>query len=146
MLQTKATKQVIMSNELTIKIFVGLLMGGITSYLAYRRGKQPIIWFFIGALLGVLGLLLLFFFPNPQSDRKKMPITIAIEKDPPFVLQSWYYLDKDHKQYGPVSFSYLKGLWSQEKLQSGSLVWQEEMTHWKKLDDLPEMLSYLKSN
>lgn len=51
-----------MPNLLTF--FVLLLIGVATGYLAKQRGRDPITWFLVGCILGLLGLLILFVFPS----------------------------------------------------------------------------------
>lgn len=53
--------------------FIWILVGLMTAYLAKNRGRSPFIWFFVGLFLGLLGLAMLFIFPNKeqkQSSRK----------------------------------------------------------------------------
>ncbi len=131
-----------MTNDLQI-VFIALLMGVISAYLALRRGKNPFIWFCVGALLGVLGLLILFFMSQPTPEQRKGEVILPREKPPSFVQKNWYYLDSEHNQYGPISFTQMKGLFHEKRLLPANFVWQEEMTNWKKLEDLPEVLSHL---
>ncbi len=41
-------------------VLAGLVVGGVTGYLAVARGHPPVPWFFMGLFLNVVGLVLLF--------------------------------------------------------------------------------------
>ena len=51
-----------------------------------------------------------------------------------------FYYEKDGQQIGPVSAEELKQL----SVNRETLIWYEELSEWKKIDDLPE-LHYLLS-
>src|SRR5438105_7257052 len=97
--------------EVIIVIISWLLFGGAASYFAGQRGRDPFAWFFIGMLLGILGLLLLFLLPAVTPPEEK-----AVSKGSPvekqkeelvqenlsfFRLKEWYYLSGAREQIGP---------------------------------------------
>ena len=42
--------------DLSTTLLVSSAAGLISGYLAYRRGKNPILWFLVGALFGLFGV------------------------------------------------------------------------------------------
>lgn len=108
------------------------LIGGLSAYLAYRRGKNPYLWFFIGFFFGALGILFIFFSPKPVPKEEPTPIipTIQGPKD-----KFWYYLDTLHQQQGPMSHDALTSAWREGKLNLSTYVWNEELPDWKPLEE-----------
>ncbi len=125
--------------ELFIVITCWLLFGGVTSYFAAQRGRDPFAWFMIGLLLGILGLLLLFLLPPvsesevpDQKDSQEIEIS-------PVRLQDWFYLTPDRVQIGPVSFDVLQAAWKESKIGPDSFVWSHGMEDWKKIAELSSL-------
>lgn len=61
-------------------IVASATFGCLTSYLAYRRGKDPTLWFVIGIFFGVLGIVYLYLLPfisKEDSDEEKLDNTAA---------------------------------------------------------------------
>lgn len=110
------------------------LIGGLSAYLAYRRGKSPYLWFFIGFFFGALGILFIFFSPKPKPVPAEEPApiipTIQGPKD-----KFWYYLDALHQQQGPMSHDALTAAWREGKLNLSTYVWNEELPEWKPLEE-----------
>lgn len=137
-------------------LFWGLL-GGICAYVAKQRNRNPIGWFFLGALLGVIGLIILYILPSkakaietpstaPQAAVPTPEITADIPPSPPETSSApsgtrklWYYLDEDNNQYGPMSFPALREAWLDDKIANSTYLWNEDMEEWKSLEDLPEI-------
>ncbi|MBM3183849.1 MAG: DUF4339 domain-containing protein [Chlamydiae bacterium] len=119
---------------LIIAFFTGLL--GL--YFARKRGRNPYAWFFIGFFFGVLGVMVIFFAPNPK---KKSASVAETPKEVPLpTIQGpsdkfWYYLDPTHQQIGPMSFEALKTAWQDGKVSLTTYVWHEELPEWKLLKD-----------
>jgi len=138
-----------------ISIFLWLLMGAAASYMATQRGRDPLIWFAIGMLLGILGLLILVLLPSLNSegrsdvkpelstDEPKVQLLSPsssepiIEKD--FMIKEWFCLDKARQQQGPMRFDALKSLWGEGKIDNFSFVWCEGMENWKRIQELPDL-------
>lgn len=120
-----------------LTIFAALFSGCLGAYLAYRRGRSPYSWFFIGFFFGVLGVLAIFFAPA----RKKVLVAAAPNPAPLPTIQGpankfWYYLDPAHQQMGPMSLDALTTEWRQGKIALTTYVWHEELPEWKLLQDL----------
>jgi len=122
---------------------LGFLVAGIISaYLAYRRGKNPILWFFIGAVLGLIGVFAIFFWTKPR--KQPAPLPMAPPPEPRLIGPAdkfWYFLDGSHAQVGPVSYQRMKSHWKEGTLSPTTFVWHEELPDWKPLQELIEMPS-----
>jgi len=147
-----------------ITMILWMLMGVATSYFAFRRGRDPYIWFALGIFFGVLAMLVLVLLPSLinenelEVDRKNQAIVEGeerriveeekIENAPNLLPQSvqtkdWFYLDKARQQQGPFSFYIVSELWQNGELEAQSLVWTEGMVEWKKIVDAPELFEAL---
>jgi len=142
-----------------INILISLAVGLITSYFAYKRGRDPGIWVLIGTFLGIFGLLILFlmkdlskesaeedadkkdagifgFSPEDEEEEEKALIAMA-----PVIYPSdqWFYADKNYQQQGPVGKADLLALLQKEEISKETLVWKEGMTEWKKLSEVESL-------
>lgn len=132
-------------------IIYSLFIGGLGAYIAERRGRRPLVWGVISVLIGLLGILLLFFLPKIQkkSIKESEPKPIITHDVPPrfrWKMIEWYYLDKDHKQQGAVAFDILKDLWKQGIVQTETLIWSDGMKTWHKIKEIPNMTEVLIDN
>jgi len=125
-----------------------IAFGALSAYFAKKKGKDPFLWFFLGMLFGVFGLLFLFFDPKAKRAKKgapshqkqtrvKDPNTIDITPafDPKYNEKFWYYLDGQNKQHGPMSFDAVFRLYKEATLSQQSYVWNESLESWKPLKD-----------
>jgi len=118
-------------------------IGVISAYLAKKRGKNPYLWFFLGMLFGIFGLIFLFFSKPaqtslraqaaPQNDPNTIDITPKIE--PSAKEKFWYYLDPDNAQQGPMSFDGLIRAFREGKISVKTFVWNETLENWQPLSD-----------
>lgn len=112
------------------------------------------IWFFIGILLGIIGLIVLFFLPkvnksleneNPEPDPDEPMVELV--PAPPKVLypeqKEWYYLDRQNRQAGPVGIGVLRQEWNKGELDVDTYVWCEGLEKWFKVKELNELESSL---
>jgi len=152
-----------MDPKVFINIILALLIGCLSAYVAKKRGRDTTLWFVLGAFFQFLALIVLLLLPptasqegqNKQNAEDKGPdlakkdetltkvyagVAQIAEKIPE---KSWFYLDKEHKQYGPVPLSSLKELLKGEQLSKESYVWQEGMKGWKRLSELPYLTALL---
>lgn len=136
-----------------------LLIGSITAHFAAKRGRSPINWFLIGALLGIMGLLLLFLLPNlatgkslEKSSAAQTTANQPMSFDQPntvseYKRKKWFYLDNTHAQQGPVDFEKLMPAWKNKEISGQTFVWSEGMADWKKIEELQQFQSaILKEN
>jgi hypothetical protein len=150
--------------HLLLAIILSLLFGWLAAYFAQSRGRDPFLWFFLGMFFGIFSIVLLFFLPNlgPKKEGQEqdesdffitndndlemiLPETRALYED--YGKREWYYLDKERKQKGPVSFNFLKTVWDEGGLEDTTYVWSNGMSNWERLNKvnkLKEALSYNK--
>ncbi|MDN3506913.1 MAG: DUF4339 domain-containing protein [Simkaniaceae bacterium] len=118
-----------------------IAFGALSAYFARKRGKDPFLWFFLGMLFGVFGLLFLFFDPKAKRAKKgpksQDPNTIDILPafDPKHNEKFWYYLDGQNRQHGPMSFDAIYRLYKEATLSQQSFVWNESLESWQPLKD-----------
>jgi len=127
--------------HMVISFVLLLILGAMTAVFAERRGRDPWIWFFVGMLLGLLGLLLLFILPPAVKTKDEKPPTTQPEPQQTLPEKLWYYLDQQHAQHGPVPLSQLKDLMAKNELSAASYVWSEGMETWKKIGELKTELN-----
>lgn len=142
-----------MDIQLFLSIIVWLTIGSATAYFANQRRRDPWIWFMIGMLLGVIGLLILFLLPNAKEG--KLPPTnkdseySIVELDPEPLSKSisydqdWYYYDHKQNRQGPVKVEFLRTLWKQGEIDEETFLWCEGMDEWKKLESLTDLYAGL---
>lgn len=123
-----------------------LFFGVLTSYIAQRKGRRPVLWFFIGVLFGILAATLIFFLPRPQPKagfktnlNKKTSIPINLQRSDAW-LKMWYYLDPAQKQKGPIELPDLIKIVKGKEITENTLIWGEGMSEWKPLSQVPEVL------
>lgn len=133
--------------------FFLFIISALTSYYALQKGRNPVIWFVISLLIGFLAPVILYFLPsvtdqdNPPNEmpgKGEIPaysgqLQVVSSEELPSSEKLWYYLDENHRQYGPVSIIALKNLFDTAKLGLHSYVWSEGMEKWEQVGDLPEL-------
>lgn len=114
-------------------LFFSLCTGSLAAYFAYRRRKNPLVWFVIGFLFGCLGIVALFIGPfvKKTQERPKKPEPVLEGPTDCF----WYYLDELQQQRGPMSFDALKQAWKRGEVLSATYVWHEHLTEWLPLQE-----------
>lgn len=117
-----------------LMVVSAVVIGGVSAYLAYKRGRNPYAWFAIGFFFGIFGIFAIFF-----ASGKKKPIPIP-KLEPVLTIQGptdkfWYYLDPLNQQQGPMSRDAITIAWKEGKVDLSTFVWHEEMTDWKPLKD-----------
>ena len=148
--------------NMVLSFILLLMIASFTAYYANRKGRNPLLWFMIGILLGIFAPLILLFLPAVKSERGNdgLPTMTISNPDPslqdlpPSPVKSeikrreeeeklWYYLDQNHQQMGPVSIIALRELWNRGQLELTSYVWSDGMTQWQTVDDLPDLKAAL---
>ncbi len=119
-----------------LMLISAFLMGSVSAYVAYKRGKNPYLWFALGILFGIFGIFAIFFAPGPRK-RAKEPVAA---KEPVFVIDGptdkfWYYLNPSHERQGPMSKEALTAAWKSGTIQPSTFVWHEDLTDWKPLKE-----------
>jgi hypothetical protein len=139
--------------RLLISFFVVMFFAFLSAYLAKQRGRDPVAWFMIGILLGIFSPLLLFILKplNASSGiggdtEEDENIKLAPPEEniaSAYIDKVWFYLDSDHQQQGPVSFSFLKSISLEQKITPATYVWTEGMEQWKRIRELPGFVESL---
>ena len=128
-----------------LSLIISLINGCVCLYIAKKRGKAIWPWFFVGLFLGIFGLFFLLLIPSSLLKKKPLPPPpLEEEKESlslpsPSVLESslWYYLDKENKQVGPISFAELKNKVLTQVLIGTKYIWYEEWEEWRQIQELP---------
>lgn len=113
-----------------------IVFGATSAYMARVRGKNPYLWFFLGMLFGVFGLLFLFFSPKSKGAARRgaqdpMTIDITPQFDPAHKEKLWYYLDAKNVQNGPMSFDALTQAFTGGMVSQKTYVWNEGLDSWQ---------------
>ena len=124
-------------------ILFWVFFGSLSAFLGKRRGRNPILWFFIGLFLGIFGVLLAVILPTPKR-KVPPPFAPAPPKNSESWLKLWYYLDPSHQKQGPFEFPAFAQLLKEAKLSDVSYIWGEGMKEWKRLSEMPELLKEMK--
>lgn len=145
-----------------LHIILPLAMGCVAAYFASKRNRNPVVWFFIGVLLGLIGVVLLFILPPVKIEKEgsgpKNPSirhveytsplsheeTVTLEVQPIAPEEMWYYLNEKHEQFGPVAFTKLRELYQGGTLSNFRYVWKEGMSDWKMIEELLDLQERLR--
>jgi hypothetical protein len=139
-----------------LTLLLNILFGWLTASYAQARGRDPFIWFAVGAFFNLFGLLALFLLPdarNPEEKEKEQEETDSsaqrnetIEVKPSevytvteFHQHEWFYYDTNRQQNGPIDFEQLKKLWISREINDATFIWHEGMSNWQKIGDLPKI-------
>lgn len=145
--------------ELFFSFILWIVAGTICAYIAKKRGRRPQVWFFLGMVLGLLGMIILFLLPDKKREQQEAllannngmtPLSLANEtvkrneeldeaKQPSINTYPWYYISEEPKQYGPIDLLTLKRAWKQDKLTANAYVWTSGMDNWEKVCELPQV-------
>lgn len=121
--------------QLFLSITLWLMIGSATAYFAHQRGRDPLIWFMLGMLLGFLGLLVLFLLPPIKEQMPQVDAEYArLERAPEThfgAAKDWFYYDDSRCRQGPVSYSQLKELMEHHVIKEDTYLWSEGMSGWK---------------
>ena len=111
-----------------------------TRSIAQKKGRNPHLWFGIGFLLGLIGVIIIYFL-KPRAVRSRTPAPAEI----PDNLQNklWFYLKEDRTESNSMSFQALKELWKKKILTPQTYIWCEEWPEWKKVADLKDIFYFL---
>lgn len=137
--------------ELALRIFISLAIGAATAYTAFLRGRDCRIWFLIGSLFGIFGILLIYLLPNlkeetnePEKELKPALPFSPLEAASPnsellpygFRDKQWFYLTSSREQIGPITYKELTEKWTSQSIIEDSFVWCEGMADWYRLNQL----------
>lgn len=130
--------------DLLMGLLLLLVLAGLTGYYANNKGKNGIFWFFMTLLIGIIAPVILYFLPVVKSAGKKpvepppqpsfQPESTASVPSQIEISDSWYYLNTEHQQSGPVPLFELLKLKDQGVIQADTYVWREGMAAWEKIE------------
>lgn len=132
-----------MKSTAFVQLIILILIASLTAYLAKGRGRSASLWFFIGMMFSIFGMLALFFLPvvkdesGNNEESKKIPPKPSIDSVPS---KEWYYLDAQHKQFGPVPQQTLKKLYDDRTISASTYVWCKGMQEWKKVNMVDQII------
>ena len=112
------------------------VVGVIASRMAKLKGRDPVMWFWLGVLFGLIALIVLYFLKDLKSSKESPEVHVVEEKK----LDSagvWYFLDQKQSPAGPFSFDDIRAMFKEGSLSTSSYLWYEEWTDWKLASDVP---------
>lgn len=117
------------------------VMGSVFAFLAYKRQRNPYLWFALGFLFGIFGIFAIFFFrPKKKQASTDLPPAERVFSIHGPTDKFWYYLDPAHQQMGPMSHEALTKAFKEGRVGPSTYVWHDELPEWKPLKEslLPE--------
>lgn len=125
-----------------IAIIIPFLLSYLCAHHARKKGKDFWLWFGIGLLGGIFAYLFLLYLTEirePKLKKKSVVQTIEPLFAPQKPQKLWYFLDEKHEQCGPISTDALFREMLGGKINDRTYVWEEEMTDWKRIQEIPEL-------
>lgn len=125
-----------------LAIICWIVMGGLCAYWAKQRGRTPLLWFFAGLFLGIIGVLLLFILPirkefmRPQEKKQTVLPPGPLDEDSEKTFVLWYFMDEQESQQGPMSEKAFLEAKQKGQIQPLSYVWNTSMEGWKRLEEV----------
>lgn len=144
-----------------------IIIGGVSAYIAKQRHRNPVVWFFIGLIFYLFGLLFLLILPSKKpasteqkdvkvpdikqmnsestalADGSSYPIphnTLRISRDSTI---EWYFIDAFSAIVGPLKLIDLRKALIERKLDLQTYLWCEEFPDWAQIKDLQNGASIL---
>lgn len=164
---------ILTSMQPTTLFLIYILLGFLTAYMARKKNRNPIGWFFAGMFFGVFGIIVLLILP-PLSHKDTHP-NLPDENDfsnnalnsflentsltenlssidkVDISTEKWFYLNKEKQAVGPLSFEdlllFLNAKATQEKENEAPQniwIWKKGMQNWEKVKNVPEINNALK--
>lgn len=150
---------------------IWVIVGLICSFVAKSKGRNQYLWFTVGVLFSVLGLLVLFLLPSLKKEKepkttpagiKSMNSEAALPSEeeenfqpqsepvmrikPDSSLEWWYiYVSEEEKvieKRGPMKVEDLRKEFVYKKLSISTYIWCDELADWTPLSEF-ENMSYL---
>ena len=146
---------------LTMVLF-WIACGALSAYLAKQRNRNPIIWFSMGLLFSLFGLLCLLLLPSKKAPSQ--PVIVAKNASPPDIkhihneaaafsdgppfqppqtlrisrdtTMDWYFIDHNSNVVGPTKLADLRKALLSQKLDNQTYIWCEEFPDWTQIKNL----------
>lgn len=126
-------------------ICIVALIGALAAKMAKNKGRDPVIWFWLGALFGLIAIAVLYFLKD-LSKEEKGALTALEESSAPVDEEKkldsvgvWFILDKKRAPMGPFSFEDIRSMFKEGSLNASSYLWHEAWAEWKRASDVPEL-------
>jgi hypothetical protein len=138
--------------RMMVSLFLLFFLAAFSAYVAKQRGRDPLVWFMLGILLGIFSLILLFVLKPFEGDHPEQKNKIEENLTPKYGAlaeeigevsyenKKWFYLDQAHHQQGPIYFRELYTLWLDNKITPLTYVWSEGMADWQRIHELPNFI------
>ncbi|NGX28645.1 MAG: Cell division protein DivIB [Candidatus Anoxychlamydiales bacterium] len=130
-----------------------ICFGAGCSKIAVRKNRSPSNWFMLGMAFGLIALAIIYFLKPLKSNQKKITVNPYLDVkniNDASIFQKdnnyWYYLDKAHKQVGPMSLRALFDNYIQGEISKASFVWNDTMKNWTKLYEVTHLSNLLKKD
>lgn len=127
--------------QLVLTLIIWVLFGMATAYVAQNKGRDPGVWFAIGMLLGVFGLILVYLLP-PVAQESEEEIVLKVEPLPreshadERMKKPWFYLDASGNQQGPVPLTAILEMQAKGEITADTYLWCEGMPEWQQASEL----------
>ncbi len=118
--------------ELFFAILLLSGLGAVSAHFAKKRGRDPVAWFFIGFLFGLLGFAVLFILPAIEEEVASEPKGLGDA----FKGREWFYLNAEGKQVGPLPFGDLDLAWKSGVINEETYVWSEREADWQRIKEI----------
>lgn len=105
----------------------------LTRSKAAKYKKNTTLWFWIGFIFGIWGLLA-FYLTKKRSSLQTNPQEITASSKSLLTLNysTWYY-NMNQEIQGPSSADYIEKLYANGELHDQTLLWNETLTDWTEL-------------
>ena len=120
-------------------IFCGLL----ASYIAEKRNRNRLAWFWIGFAGSLFGVALAFILPPLRKRKQQRNAPRPLPRPPEATLKTWFYITPSKETVGPLEFSELLNVWKKQTINEETYVWAEDLDSWKQICNLPELKALL---
>lgn len=126
--------------------FINVIICTLCGYLSFRAAQKkkmnPWFGFFVGSLFGLLGLIVIYFFPQKKPSLElpqKSPFTEKQNiffNNPAFQEKLWHYVGKNKEVSEAISLYKMKSEFQKGKITMDTYIWTEAMSDWKKVKEL----------
>lgn len=149
--------------KMFLQLLVALIFAALCADQAKKRGRNPMVWFCLGALFNLLALVAVWLLPsyaeleegteNNRDSRQSLSSSVSeksetnLSSDQPYMgdprCRQWFFLEGSGVTQGPVAFRNIHTAWDKKQLSAESLVWTEGMNEWMPIRAIPALMERL---